>query len=288
VETIREPAELRLILDRVRATGIVGFVPTMGALHAGHETLCRKSVAENDVSAASIFVNPLQFGLGEDYQRYPRDLAADQRLLQESGVDFLFAPDAAAVYPPGFQTRVIVGELSRPLEGAARPGHFEGVATIVLKLFEMVGPCRAYFGEKDFQQLQVIRRMVLDLNVPVEVRGVPTVREADGLAMSSRNRYLTTEERTAAPAIYQALLAARSLAERGVLDPDALLQEAHRRLEASPLIKPEYVALVDPDTLRPVVQPGRSAIMAIAARVGAARLIDNIMIRPPDSRPSAD
>ena len=252
----------------------------MGALHQGHLTLCRASVGENDVSVVSVFVNPLQFGVGEDFGRYPRNLDADAALLEQEGVHFLFAPEPAAMYPPGFQTSVDVAELSGVLEGEVRPGHFRGVATVVLKLFNAAGPCRAYFGEKDYQQLQLVKRMAADLDVPVTICSVPTVREADGLAMSSRNAYLSREERAAAPAIYQALLAARDSALQGEIDANRIIHVALDRLAAEPLLHLDYLSLVDPSTLAPINHLVSEARILAAVRLGSTRLIDNVAICP--------
>ena len=278
---LQKPADLRAALDEARSRGrTIGLVPTMGALHQGHLTLCRASVGENDVSVVSVFVNPLQFGVGEDFGRYPRNLDADAALLEQEGVHFLFAPEPAAMYPPGFQTSVDVAELSGVLEGEVRPGHFRGVATVVLKLFNAAGPCRAYFGEKDYQQLQLVKRMAADLDVPVTICSVPTVREADGLAMSSRNAYLSREERAAAPAIYQALLAARDSALQGEIDANRIIHVALDRLAAEPLLHLDYLSLVDPSTLAPINHLVSEARILAAVRLGSTRLIDNVAICP--------
>ena len=281
MHTIQDPNEIRALLnDRRRRGDSVGFVPTMGALHDGHLALCRASAAANRVTAASIFINPTQFGPAEDFAQYPRVLSHDRELLEAAGVHVLFAPTAETMYPSGYQTYVEVGEVARSLEGERRPGHFRGVATVVLKLFNIVGACSAYFGEKDYQQLQVIRRMAVDLNIDVEVVGVPTVREPDGIAMSSRNRYLSAEERRAAPAIYAALQSAREAAKAGERDCGRLLKVAGRRFAEEPALDPEYLALVHPETLEPLSlldQPGR---LITAVRLGTTRLIDNLAIEP--------
>ena len=261
--------------DQVR----VALVPTMGALHDGHLRLVDAARARADRVVASLFVNPLQFGPGEDFEAYPRDLDADARQLQARGVDLLFAPEPAEIYPRGAATatRVAVPRLSDILCGAARPGHFVGVATVVLKLFNLVQPDVAVFGEKDFQQLSVIRRMVQDLNVAVEVVGVATVREADGLAMSSRNRYLSAAERAAAPALYRVLQQAAAAVGTGA----ALHTVESRALAALEQagLRPEYVRVVRAGDLAPP-QPGDSdLVMLAAARLGQARLIDNLRVR---------
>ena len=278
MQILKTPVDLRHFLDGRRQTGKrVGLVPTMGALHEGHLSLCRTSVDREDITVVSIFVNPLQFGPGEDFKRYPRDIEADRDLLESIGVDVVFAPLVEVMYPEGFQTWVEVKDVSEPLEGQCRPGHFRGVATVVLKLLLTAGPCCAYFGEKDFQQLQVIRRMVLDLDVPVEIQSVPTVREGDGLALSSRNRYMSREERAAAPAIYRALQAAREAFRGGETDTLALLGKAEQILASEPLITLDYLALVDPETVRagPAVV---GAVVAVAAQLPSVRLIDNIRL----------
>jgi pantoate--beta-alanine ligase len=258
--------------------GPMGLVPTMGYLHAGHASLVARARAECSHVAASVFVNPAQFGPAEDLARYPRDLPRDQELLREAGCDLLFAPDAAEIYRPGFETSVDVGSVSSPVEGERRPGHFRGVATVVLKLFGIFQPERAYFGQKDAQQLAVIRRMVQDLDVPVEVVGCPTVREADGLAMSSRNAYLTPEERRAAPVLYRALLHARGLWESGERDPDALRATMLEVLRAEPRARVDYVSAADPATFQELVSPSAPAVLSMAVFIGKARLIDNVVL----------
>jgi len=248
----------------------IGLVPTMGALHAGHLSLVDAARRENDVVVVSIFVNPIQFGPGEDFTRYPRDYAHDASLLEAAEVDAIYRPATAAMYPPGATTRVRVGDVAEPLEGAARPGHFEGVATVVTKLFAAVAPDRAYFGQKDAQQAAVVKRLVRDLDLGVDVRVQPIVREPDGLALSSRNVYLSPDERKAAVALSSALRAAADAYAGGERDPDALLAVLRRRLEAEPLVQVDYAELVDQATFQ---KPGTLAV--VAARVGKTRLIDN-------------
>ena len=272
------PAEVRAW--RAERAGTVGFVPTMGFLHEGHLALMRRAKAENGAAAASLFVNPLQFGPGEDFGRYPRALEADLAKLEGAGVEAVFTPDVEALYPAGFDTKVVVGGVTTPLEGAVRPGHFTGVATVVLKLFNIVGPDRAYFGQKDAQQCVVLQKMVRDLNVPVEVVVAPTVREADGLAMSSRNSYLGPEERTAATVLIRALSAAEAAFRAGERDAEALRRRMAEVLEGEPLARPDYVSLADPDTLAEVdgrVREG--ALASLAVRIGTTRLIDNLPLR---------
>lgn len=242
----------------------------MGALHAGHLSLVDMARRENDVVVVSLFVNPLQFGPGEDFERYPRDLERDRKLLAEAEVDALYEPSVQAMYPPGASTRVRVDGVAGPLEGEARPRHFEGVATVVTKLLTAVSPDRAYFGQKDAQQVAVVKRLTMDLDLGVEIRVGPIVREPDGLALSSRNVYLSAEERKAALALSQALIAAASSYAAGVRDPDTLRRVMVERLEAEPLIRLDYAEVVDAATFRP---PGTLAV--VAARVGKTRLIDN-------------
>jgi pantoate--beta-alanine ligase len=248
----------------------VGLVPTMGALHAGHLALVAAARQENDIVVVSHFVNPLQFGPNEDFARYPRDWERDLKSLTEAEVDAVYRPSVETMYPPDSTTRVHVGGLTESLEGAARPGHFEGVTTVVTKLLVAVQPDRAYFGQKDAQQVAGVKRMVADLDLGVEIRVVPTVREPDGLALSSRNAYLSAEERKAAAAISAALRQAARVYASGEHDHNRLRALMAARLGLEPLVKPEYVELVDPATFQ---KPGSLAV--IAARVGKTRLIDN-------------
>lgn len=278
VTPVATTAELRSRLDRARADGQqVGFVPTMGYLHAGHASLMAAARAEADIVVASIFVNPLQFGAGEDLDAYPRDLAADTALADAEGVDLLFVPSLPEMYPGGpVLTTVSVAQVSAPLEGQSRPTHFAGVATVVAKLFAIVGPCRAYFGEKDFQQIAVVRRMVRDLSIPVEVVACPTVREPDGLALSSRNAYLTPEERAAAPGVHAALLVGRLAIDAGERDPAKVRSLMAELIAAEPLAELDYAEVVDAGTLQ-VVDPLAGELRLLAAvRFGKARLIDNL------------
>jgi pantoate--beta-alanine ligase len=257
--------------------GTVGFVPTMGYLHEGHLALVRRSVAENDVTAASIFVNPLQFGPGEDFERYPRDEERDLALLEQAGVAAVYMPRAEAMYPEGFQTSVETREISLPLEGASRPGHFAGVTTVVLKLLNAVMPDRAYFGKKDAQQLRVIQRMVRDLDVATEIVACEIVREPDGLAMSSRNVYLSAEEREAATVLSQALFEARDVFGAGERNAAALRDGVQARIAAESLAQIQYVSLADGETLEELAgRVERPALLSLAVRFGATRLIDNV------------
>jgi pantoate--beta-alanine ligase len=260
--------------------GSVGLVPTMGFLHAGHVSLVERARRENDHVAVSLFVNPTQFGPAEDLARYPQDLPRDRALLEQAGCDLLFVPGVADIYPHGPGTTVDTGEVSHPLEGERRPGHFAGVATVVLKLLNIVQPHRAYFGQKDAQQLGVIRTMVRDLDVPVEIVGCPTVREPDGLALSSRNSYLDAADRQAAPVLYRALLAARRLWEDGERSGEVLRQAMRRVLAEEPRARVDYVSVADPLTFRELEALSGPALLSLAVHVGRARLIDNLVLLP--------
>jgi pantoate--beta-alanine ligase len=273
--------DVRRELDAARAAGRrVGFVPTMGALHEGHLSLVRRARAECDLVCVSIFVNPTQFGPREDLAAYPRPLEADLAACEREKVDVVFVPADAEMYPDPPLTRVEVTPLSAPMEGRRRPGHFDGVALVVCKLFNIVGPCRAYFGEKDAQQLRVVRRMTADLNLPVEVVGCPTVRDADGLALSSRNAYLDPEERERALSLSRALVAVRDGLEAGRRSRDALRDEGLKILRGA-VDEVDYLELVDPDTLEAVAEAGDRVLVCVAARVGRTRLIDNKLIEVP-------
>jgi pantoate--beta-alanine ligase len=277
MKTVATIAELRVLLDAERAAGhIVGFVPTMGYLHDGHASLMRAARTETDVVLASVFVNPLQFGAGEDLDAYPRDLDRDTAVARDAGVDLLFVPSVDEMYPRPVLTTVSVAEVSAPLEGAARPTHFAGVATVVAKLFSIVGPCRAYFGAKDFQQVAVVRRMAADLSLPVEVVACPTLREPDGLAMSSRNVYLTPAERAAAPVVYTALRSGAAAIGAGERDPAAVRDLMAQIITAEPLAELDYAEVVEADSFTvPDPLAGNLRLLA-AVRFGRARLIDNV------------
>ncbi len=263
------------------AYGPLGFVPTMGYLHQGHLSLIAQARRECGAVAVSIFVNPTQFGPREDFERYPRDLERDLALLAREQVDLVFVPSREEIYPEGFGTYVSIPAADEVLEGAARPGHFRGVATVVCKLLNIVQPTRAYFGQKDAQQSIVVRQLVRDLNIPTQIVVAPTVREPDGLAMSSRNSYLTPEERQAAPAIYRALCAAEQRYLAGERDGEALRQAVIAVLDAEPLLRPEYVSVADPLSLRELEQVGsHGALVSLAVRIGAVRLIDNLLLEP--------
>jgi len=278
-------AEARWAMDEVRREDAsVGLVPTMGYLHDGHLSLMAAARDQTDFVVATIFVNPLQFAPGEDLESYPRDPDGDAAKAERAGVDLLLVPDHDEMYPEPVLTTVSVGGLSESMEGTSRPTHFAGVATVVAKLFAIAGPCRAYFGEKDFQQLAIVRKMALDLSFPVEVVGCPIVREADGLALSSRNAYLTAEQREAAPVLQRALKAGVAMAQAGERDPATITQLVADVIQAEPVAELDYVALVDPETLEPpdgALEPGRTYRLLTTARFGIPRLLDNIALTVP-------
>lgn len=280
-------AEMQWVCRELRVGEVeLGFVPTMGALHAGHLSLVRRARAECGVVAASIFVNPLQFAPGEDFAQYPRTFEADCNWLEAEGVEVLFAPEAAEMYPKGAVTTVTMGEIGDRLDGASRPGHFTGVATVVAKLLHIVGPRRAYFGQKDAAQLAVLRRMVLDLNFDVELVGCAIVRDADGLALSSRNKYLNESERVQALALRRSLLAMERMIAGGERDSEALLREGRRVLNSADSadgVRVDYLAVVNAETLAPVPVAEDGALVAVAAwvgktQLGGTRLIDNFLV----------
>ncbi len=279
-EVLSTAEQMRARVARARAAGqSIGLVPTMGALHAGHASLVDASHRECGLTVATVFVNPTQFGPNEDFSRYPRTLEGDLALLAQHGADCVFVPAADQIYPPGDETLVDVGGVARPLEGACRPGHFQGVATVVLKLFLLATPDVAFFGRKDYQQSLVVRRLVKDFALPIEIRVCPTIREPDGLALSSRNRYLSAGERQRALALSRSLALATRFVREGTVDAREIVQAMRAELTASQLTI-DYVALADPDTLAPVAQIDRPAVALIAARVGSTRLIDNELITP--------
>lgn len=279
MQTIERVRDMQAWSDRVRQAGQrVGFVPTMGYLHAGHMSLVREARRCTDRCVVSIFVNPLQFGASEDLGRYPRDLARDRELLERESVDALYLPTEETMYPPGFQTTVSVAHVTEGLCGETRPGHFSGVATVVAKLFNAVKPHVAVFGEKDFQQLVTIRRMAADLDFDVEVVGAPTVRESDGLAMSSRNSYLSETERQAALCLSRAIRAAEGIVAGGESRTDRIVAEAKRVISAEPLARIDYVELVDPRTMRSSPEIHGPARLALAVFIGKTRLIDNAVL----------
>lgn len=280
MEIVRRVHSMKETSRQNRSRGLrIGFVPTMGYLHDGHIALIRKMNELADVVVVSIFVNPAQFGPDEDFHSYPRDLAHDADLCIAEGVEYLFIPEADELYPPGPQAWVEVPDLSGQLEGASRPGHFRGVATVVLKLFHIVGPSIAAFGEKDAQQLLVVRRMVRDLCLDIEIVAVPTVRDPDGLALSSRNQHLDPEERTAAGAIPRALERARSMMLEERVSPERILEAVRDTVDEEPLLRIDYVQLVQPETLEPVSGSESEMRLVLAVYCGETRLIDNELLR---------
>lgn len=278
MKSVTTVADLRSALAGYREKGqSVALVPTMGALHAGHLALVEQARRAAGKVVVSVFVNPKQFGPGEDLDRYPRDLEGDVEKLREAGVDLLFAPSVDEMYPPGFSTTVHVAGVSEGMEGTRRPGHFDGVATVVARLLGLVLPDVAVFGQKDAQQCAVVMRLVKDLGLPVEVRVAPTVRESDGLAMSSRNAYLSPEERKAAPALFRALLATQLVHELGERKAEKLLKAFRLAIESEPLLELDSVDLVDVATMKPVAKVDRPVLLAAAVKAGRTRLIDNVV-----------
>jgi len=276
MKVVNSVAEMRAV--RRGLTGSVGLVPTMGYLHEGHLALVRRARSENETVVVSIFVNPTQFGAGEDFQTYPRDPERDLTLLQGEEADVVFMPPAEEMYPAHFSTWVDVQQITERLEGAFRPGHFRGVATVVAKLFNIVEPTRAYFGQKDAQQLIVMKRMVSDLNMNLELVAVPTVREPDGLAMSSRNTYLSPKERHAALVLWQALNLASQLWSEGERNAGKIRQKMKALIDCEPLAQIDYISVADAESLEELGEIDRPALVSLAVRVGKTRLIDNIVL----------
>ncbi len=276
MQVIKTIAEIRELRQKLSGSG--GFVPTMGYLHEGHLALMKQARVGNDTVVVSIFVNPTQFSPNEDLATYPRDIDRDLRLLEQEGTDIAFVPSDAEMYPQEFSTWVDVKKLTERLEGASRPGHFRGVATVVAKLLNIVQPTRAYFGQKDAQQVVVIKRMVADLNMNMEIMVVPTVREGDGLAMSSRNGYLNSEERQAATVLFRALFLARQLWQDGEKNGDKLRREMKSVIRKKPLARIDYVSIADADTLEELEVIDRPALALLAVRIGRTRLIDNVLL----------
>ena len=282
MKVIENPEEAYAHVAHWRSSGQrVGLVPTMGALHAGHMALVERSRSECDITVATIFVNPTQFGPHEDFAKYPRTLEADLESLRSRGTDLVFVPTPELLYPPGFSSYVAPPNAAEPLEGVCRPGHFRGVTTVVMKLFQIIPATIAYFGKKDFQQLTVIRRMVEDLNVPIRIEGCSTVRESDGLAMSSRNRYLSDAQRSAALALWKSLHLASSLVEQGQVQVSLLEAEMEKTLYAEGAERIDYARIVDRNSLETLETLDRPAVALIAAYVGQTRLIDNLELEPP-------
>jgi len=283
-KVVRKPAEFRRACEDARAAQRrVGLVPTMGALHDGHFSLIDEARSRSDFIALTLFVNPLQFAPGEDLERYPRTFESDLAGCRERGVDLVFAPEPNAMYPPGFQTEVSVKELGTPLEGGFRSSHFDGVTTIVAKLLNLAGPCTAMFGRKDYQQWKILSRMALDLDLPIELVGCPIIREADGLALSSRNRYLSPSERERALGIVSGLRHAYDAWAHGERDPEVLRSLAEKSIHPA-FDRLDYVAAVDPETLAPSPPSPSRLLIAVAAHLGSTRLIDNVVLGE-DPRP---
>ncbi|MBU0567912.1 pantoate--beta-alanine ligase [bacterium] len=281
MEMITEAREMQATSEKLRQQGKrIGFVPTMGALHQGHLSLIKRARRENDVVIVSIFVNPIQFGEGEDYEEYPRDLEADSKLVREAGVDAIFAPAAREMYPIKHITIVSVEGLSKRLCGASRSGHFRGVTTVVAKLFNITRPHTAYFGQKDYQQAQIIRRMVSDLSLDLKIEICPIVRERDGLAMSSRNRYLSVKERQAALVLFNALQKAKSMLQSGEVEAERIKEEIVSLIEREPLVTIDYVEVVNAESLEPGDEIEKETLVALAVRIGKTRLIDNLLYEP--------
>ena len=280
MQTLTEITALRHTLNNTRRAGkSIGLVPTMGAFHEGHLTLMRRAKAENDVVMVTLFVNPTQFNDLEDFDRYPRDPMRDAQMAEAAGVDIMFTPAPEEMYPKGFDTVVVVRALSERLEGSSRPGHFAGVSTVVIKLLNLAGADRAYFGEKDWQQLQVIHALTRDLDIPTKILSVPTMREPDGLALSSRNVRLTPQQRTAATVLSAALDNAQAIADTGVQDAYQLAAWMRQTIEVQPLAHVDYAVVVAPDTLQEIDTIDQGAVALVAATFGKVRLIDNRLLR---------
>jgi len=282
MKTIHEPHLMQQEAEAMRSEGRrIALVPTMGALHGGHTALIREARRRGDIVIVTIFVNPAQFGEGEDFGRYPRNIDADRLTASDAGADILFAPATPSMYPGGYQTFVTVEKVSLPLEGAARPGHFRGVATVVTKLFNITKPHCAVFGQKDAQQVVVLRRMVRDLDLGVDIVVVPTVREADGLAMSSRNAYLTPSQRSEAPVLYRSLRRAEEIIRGGEKNAAGIIKAVTAEISGGSSAEIEYLSVSDAETLEPLsaLRPGETVLVSLAARFGSTRLIDNIHIR---------
>ena len=276
---IRSTRRMATLSARLRSQGRrLGVVPTMGALHGGHSSLIRRAAVENDIVIVTIFVNPLQFGPREDFKRYPRDLPRDVRLAHSAGADIVFAPTADELYPPGFQTRIDVGLIGNRWEGRSRPGHFNGVATVVALLFRLTNPTVAYFGQKDYQQTLIVRQLVEDLKLPVRLRMLPTVRESDGLALSSRNQYLDLLQRRRATILYRALCAARVRIHQGERRGAPVMRQMQQLISSTHGVRLDYAAAVDAKTLKPLVRLNGRVALLVGAWVGRTRLIDNLLV----------
>jgi len=281
MKIIKNIRQMQTWTERQRRRGAtIGFVPTMGALHEGHRSLMRGARKRSDAVVVSIFVNPAQFGPNEDYARYPRDAKGDAALCRRENVDVLFMPTADTIYPERHDTKILVGRVGEVLEGVFRPGHFSGVATVVAKLFQMIRPDIAFFGQKDYQQTVVIKQLVRDLNFPVKIVAYPTVREPDGLAMSSRNRYLSPEERKTSRVLFEALRKGRERIQQGEREAAAVREAMAFLIQKQSLARIDYVAVVHPDTLKEVVEIEEPVVLLLAVRIGKTRLIDNVLVKP--------
>lgn len=279
MQVIKHISQMRDYINRIEKKKSIGFVPTMGCLHEGHLSLIKKARQDCDEVAVSIFVNPTQFGAGEDYHKYPRDLSRDIELCNEEGVDVVFVPSRQEMYPEAYFTFVKVeGKLSSSLEESSRPGHFQGVCTILTKLFNIISPDFSYFGEKDYQQALVVKRLVRDLNFDTQIVVLPTVREKGGLAVSSRNSYLNKQERCAATALHKSLEKAKQMIKEGTKDPEVVASKMRDLIKAEPLAQIDYVAVVDPETLQEVERIGKDVLVAVAVQIGGIRLIDNVKV----------
>jgi pantoate--beta-alanine ligase len=281
MKVIKKTDELRRRVSGAKSRGMsIGLVPTMGYLHEGHLSLVRQSLQKADVTVVSIFVNPAQFGPREDFKEYPRDLNRDSEILEREGVDYLFVPEAGEMYPPGYKTYVEVHDLQDKLCGRFRPGHFRGVCTVVLKLFNIINPDISFFGQKDAQQAIILKRMVKELNLNVNIEVSPIIREEDGLALSSRNKYLTQEERKAALVLSKSLEEAQSMMEKGQRDSAAIIRRMKEIIGREPLARIEYLGIVEMDELKPITKIEKEALAALAVFIGRVRLIDNTILRP--------
>lgn len=284
MEIIENIASIQAFSERKRMEGnLIGLVPTMGSLHEGHLTLIREAKSRTDIVVVSIFVNPAQFGPREDYDNYPKDLEGDKEKVNSAGGDIIFAPSARDMYPEDYLTYVNVEGITETLCGLSRPGHFRGVTTVVTKLFNIVKPHKAFFGQKDYQQSVVIKRMVRDLNMDIDIIVLPTVREPDGLAMSSRNFYLSEKERKAAPILYKSLIMASEIIKNGERNAKKMFSEMNLIIEKEPLAVIDYIAIADPETLKDISEIKGKTLIALAVRIGKTRLIDNILIEPQGS-----
>jgi len=279
MKVVKNSKEMLRISSRIKESGkTIGFVPTMGYLHEGHISLIRRARRDNDLVVVSIFVNPIQFGPNEDYKKYPRNLRQDRKIARDKGCDIIFCPDAKQIYPKGYATRVKVSGLTSYMCGASRPGHFEGVTTVCAKLFNIVRPDIAYFGQKDYQQAVVITRMVKDLNMGLKIKTMPIVRERGGLAMSSRNEYLSPQQRRDAAALYESLKEAKKLIRSGCRESAGIKAAMRRMISKKPGIHIDYITIADPETLRSQNRLGAKSLIALAARIGRTRLIDNVLV----------